>query len=65
MARLVLLLLFRGIMLRYADAEEVEETVALVAAQAAGIKTAMMDIPKTTLEALVELVLTAAMGLMV
>ena len=52
-------------MLRYADAEEVEETVALVAAQAAGIKTAMMDIPKTTLEALVELVLTAAMGLMV
>ena len=52
-------------MLRYAAAEDVEETVALAAAQVAGIKTAMMDIPKITLEALVELVLTAVMALTV
>ena len=60
-----MLLLFRAIMLRYADAEEAEETAVLAAVPVAGIKTAMMDIPKITLAALVELVLTAAMGLMV
>ena len=52
-------------MLRYAAAEEAEVTEALAAALVDGIKTAMMDIPKITLAALVELVLTAAMGLMV
>ena len=52
-------------MLQCVDAEDVEEMAVLVAAQADGIKTAMMDIPKITLEALVELVLTAAMELTV
>ena len=52
-------------MLRYAAAEETEETEALAAAQAAGLKTAMMDIPKITLEALVERVLAAVTELMV
>ena len=60
-----MLLLLQVLMLQYAAAEETEETEALEAALVAGIKTAMMDIPKITLAALVELVLTAAMGLMV
>ena len=52
-------------MLRYAAAEEAEATEALEAALVAGIKTAMMDIPKITLAALAEPVLTAVMALTV
>ena len=52
-------------MLRYAAAEEAEETAVLVAVPVAGIKTAMMEIPKTTLAVLVERVLTAVTALMV
>ena len=52
-------------MLQCEDAEEMEETEALAAALVDGIKTAMMDIPKITLAALADPVLTAVTELMV
>ena len=60
-----MLLLLQVLMLRYAAAEETEETEALEAEQVAGIKTAMMDEQGVMLAVLVELVLTAVTALMV